>query len=254
MDILQAVTLGIVEGFTEFLPVSSTGHMIVVSQWLGLPQNDVNKSFEVIIQLAAILAVVANYADKFHPRHFVLWTKLAVAFLPIGMMGLLFHHQVKDLFSVPVVAVMFISGGVVFLLVEWRYREDQAHTTNVEAVSYEQALLIGLAQVFALIPGTSRAGATIVGALLCRLDRRTSAEFSFLLAFPVMLAASGFDMVRHFHEFSDANLENLAIGFLVAFVVAFFTMRLFVQFLQRFTFVSFGIYRILFGALLLALF
>lgn len=253
MTIVHAIILGIVEGFTEFLPVSSTGHMIVVSSWLGMTQTSANKAFEVIIQLAAILAVVANYKDKFTPRHIPLWTKVAVAFVPVGVVGLLFYHQIKAMFSVPIVATMFILGGIVFLVLERFHDERKSTAHDMETVNFRQAFWIGIAQVFSLIPGTSRAGATIVGGMLSGLDRRTSAEFSFLLAFPVMLAASGLDLVKHWDRFSDANLITLAVGFVTAFVVAFITIRLFVSFLQRFTFNTFGVYRILFGALLLFL-
>ena len=254
MDTLQAIILGFVEGFTEFLPISSTGHMIVVSQWLGLPQDSVNKAFEVIIQLAAILAVVAKYRDKFTLRHLELWKKLVLAFIPVGVVGLLFYKQIKGMFSVEIVAVMFIIGGIVFLIVERFYKEEAAHVTNVEDLNYRQALWIGVAQVFSLIPGTSRAGATIVGGMLTGLNRTASAEFSFLLALPVMAAASGLDLLKHYREFQDSNLLHLGIGFAVAFGVAYITMKLFISFLARFTFVSFGVYRILFGALLLLLY
>lgn len=254
MDALQAAILGLVEGFTEFLPVSSTGHMIVVSQWLGLPQDSVNKAFEVIIQLAAILAVVAKYRDKLSLRHLELWMKIALAFIPVAVIGLAFYKQIKAMFSIEVVATMFIVGGVVFLIVERFYREEAAHVANVENLSYRQALWIGMAQVFSLIPGTSRAGATIVGGLLVGLSRTASAEFSFLLALPVMAAASGLDLLKHHSEFQDSNLWHLGIGFVVAFAVAYATMKLFISFLSRFTFVGFGVYRIVFGALLLALY
>ncbi|MBI1423793.1 MAG: undecaprenyl-diphosphate phosphatase [Gammaproteobacteria bacterium] len=254
MDILQAIILGFVEGLTEFLPVSSTGHMIVVSQWLGLPQDSVNKAFEVIIQLAAILAVVAKYRDKFTPRHFELWKKLVLAFIPVGAVGFLFYKQIKAMFSVEVVAVMFIVGGIVFIVIERLYKEEAAHVTDVEQLTYRQALWIGVAQVFSLIPGTSRAGATIVGGLLVGLNRTASAEFSFLLALPVMAAASGYDLLKHHREFNDSNLLHLGIGFAVAFAVAYITMKLFISFLSRFTFVSFGVYRIAFGLLLLLLY
>lgn len=253
MDILQAIILGIVEGLTEFLPVSSTGHLIVVSQWLGIEQNKVNTSFEVVIQLAAILAVIANYKEKFSPKFFNLWLKIAIAFIPIATVGFLFSDQIKALFSVNVVATMFIVGGVVFLILEYFYKESATHTHHVEDVSYRQAIIIGVAQALAVIPGTSRAGSTIVGALLVGLNRKTSAEFSFLLAFPVMVAASGFDLLKHYQEFSQSNLFALATGFVTAFIVAFFVMKLFIKFLEKFTFVSFGIYRILFGVLLLSL-
>jgi len=251
VDILQAAILGLIEGFTEFLPVSSTGHLIVASGWLGLPQSEDNKAFEVIIQLAAILAVVANYSDKFTMEHRDLWGKLMVAFVPIGAVGLLLHHQIKALFSVQIVAVSFIVGGVIFLIIEWLHRGKPEGVAQVEDVSWRQAGWIGVAQVFALIPGTSRAGSTIVGALLVGVGRQAAAEFSFLLALPVMLAASGFDLLKHYHDFSGSDGVPLAVGFVIAFITAFVTMKLLLRFLEHFTFVAFGVYRILFGALLL---
>jgi undecaprenyl-diphosphatase len=248
---MQAIILGIIEGFTEFLPVSSTGHLIVASNWLSLPQSDANKAFEVIIQFAAILAVFANYKDKFSLQHKVLWSKIVLAFIPIGIVGLLFHHQIKSLFTVPLVSSMFIIGGVIFLIVEYFYRETPTHVTDMESVSYRQALWIGIAQVFALIPGTSRAGATIIGAMLVGLSRKASAEFSFLLAFPVLAAASGFDLLRHYRDFEGTHFLPMLAGFVTAFIVAYLTMKLFISFLQKYTFVGFGVYRILFGIILL---
>ncbi len=253
MDIIHAVILGIIEGITEFLPISSTGHLIVGSELLGLPQTKANTAFEVIIQLSAILAVIANYKDKFHPKHIQLWIKLFIAFLPIAAIGLLFSHQIKALFSVQVVATMFIIGGIVFLILEYFQKNRTPNTIEVEEVSYKQAALIGIAQVFALIPGTSRAGSTIVGALIVGLSRKASAEFSFLLALPVLAAASGYDFLKHYKEFNSADYLSLAVGFVVSFIVAYFTMKLFLRFLEKFTFVGFGIYRIVFGVVLLYL-
>lgn len=251
MDIVQAIILGVIEGITEFLPISSTGHLIVVSEWLGLAQSEDNKAFEVIIQLAAILAVTATYRDKLTLAHQALWQKVALAFIPVGAVGFLLHTQIKELFSVGIVATMFIVGGLIFLLVEYLQRGKSYPTTDVEDVSYKQALWIGIAQVAALIPGTSRAGASIIGAMLVGLDRKTSAEFSFLLALPVMLAASGYDLLKHWQDFSGDMLMPLLWGFLVSFLAAYATMKLLLSFLQRFTFVAFGVYRILFGGLLL---
>jgi len=250
MDIFQSVILGLIEGITEFLPISSTGHLIVASEWLGLPQTDSNKAFEVIIQLAAILAVTANYRDRFSLRHLPLWIKVGIAFVPIGAVGLLFHQQIKELFSVPVVATMFILGGIIFLIVEYFLRGAEPEIENVEDMSYRQAAIIGIAQVFALIPGTSRAGSTIIGALLVGLSRRASAEFSFLLALPVMLAASGLDLLKHYQDFAGVNAWPLLAGFITAFVSAYLVMKWLLAFLNRFTFNAFGIYRILFGLLL----
>ncbi|WP_457750139.1 undecaprenyl-diphosphate phosphatase [Sulfurimonas sp.] len=255
MTLFDSVILGIIEGFTEFLPISSTGHLIVASQFLGIDQTNVTKAYEVIIQFAAILAVVLNYREKFTLRHIDLWTKVFLAFLPIGAVGFVFSHEVKELFSINIVATMFIIGGFIFLLVEKFYiPKEKELITNVEDVTLKQSLWIGIAQIFALIPGTSRAGATIIGALLVGLDRKASAEFSFLLAFPVMSAVSGYDLLKHYHEFSSANIEALVLGFVVAFVVAYLTIKLFLKFLEKFTFVAFGVYRILFGVILLTLF
>jgi undecaprenyl-diphosphatase len=243
----------LVEGATEFLPISSTGHLIVVSQWLGMEQTEGNKAFEVIIQLAAILAVVANYKERFTFKHFRLWCQVFVAFLPVAVVGFVFRHQIKAMFSVSVVATMFIVGGVIFLLIERWIKHKSPRVESLEDLTFKQALWVGIAQIFALIPGTSRAGSTIVGALLVGLSRKTSAEFSFLLALPVMMAASGYDLLSNYKEFSGEQWMPLAIGFVVAFLSAFVVMKLFMVFLQRFTFVAFGWYRIVFGGLLLFL-
>lgn len=253
MDIFHAIILGAIEGLTEFLPISSTGHLIVASEWMGLDQTKENAAFEVIIQLAAILAVIANYSQKFTFRYFDLWVKIAIAFIPIGAIGFLFSDQIKSLFNVTIVAIMFIVGGIIFLIVEYLHKDRVAEIQYVEDISYKQAVWVGIAQVFALVPGTSRAGSTIIGAMLVGLSRKASAEFSFLLAMPVMVAASGYDFLKNYNEFSDANLIALGIGFLTAFVVAFLAMKLFIRFLEHFTFVAFGIYRIIFGVLLLIL-
>ncbi len=251
MDIFQAIIIGIIEGFTEFLPISSTGHMIIASEFLGVSQDNLTKAYEVIIQFAAIMAVMLIYKDKMSFKKVELWQKLMLAFLPLAIVGYVFKDEIKALFTVETVAWMFIIGGVVFLIVEYFYEEKESHVNDVEKVSYTQALWIGFAQIFSLIPGTSRAGATIIGGLLVKLDRKTSAEFSFLLAIPVMAAVSGYDLLKHYQEFADANWGAFIIGFVTAFVVAYLTIKLFLAFLQRFTFVVFGIYRIVFGLILL---
>lgn len=253
MDIIHAVILGIIEGITEFLPISSTGHLIVASEIMGLPQSKENIAFEVIIQLSAILAVIANYKDKFHPKHIQLWIKVSIAFVPFAAIGFLLKDYIKAIFSIEVVAVMFIVGGIIFLVIEYFQKNANPRTLEVEDISYKQAAIVGFSQIFALIPGTSRAGSTIVGALLVGLSRKASAEFSFLLALPVMAAVSGYELLKNYKEFSDANLTTLAVGFLVSFIVAYFTMKLFIRFLEKFTFVGFGIYRIIFGVILLYL-
>lgn len=255
MTLYDSMILGTIEGFTEFLPISSTGHMIVASKFLGVDQTNVTKAYEVIIQFAAILAVVLNYKEKFTIKKIDLWIKVFLAFLPIGAVGFLFSTQIKELFNIQIVAIMFIVGGIIFLAVEKFFIPQETHLIDdVEQVTLKQSMVIGFAQVFALIPGTSRAGSTIIGALLVGLSRKASAEFSFLLAFPVMSAVTLFDLLKHYKEFSDANLLTLSIGFLVAFIVAYLTIKLFLAFLEKFTFVAFGVYRILFGVLLLLIF
>lgn len=255
MTILDSILLGIIEGFTEFLPISSTGHLIVASEFLGINQNNVTKAYQVIIQFAAVLAVYFNYRDKFTIKKIDLWTKIFIAFLPIGFIGYIFSDQIKALFSIQIVAIMFIIGGVIFLIVEKFFiPNEKLILDDIEKITYKQTLWIGFAQIFALIPGTSRAGSTIIGALLVGLSRRASAEFSFLLAFPVMSAVTAYDLLKHYKDFTNENLITLAIGFVVSFFVAYLTIKLFLVFLEKFTFVVFGIYRIIFGVLLLILF
>jgi undecaprenyl-diphosphatase len=251
LDIFQAIIIGIIEGFTEFLPISSTGHMIVASKFLGVSQDALTKAYEVIIQFAAILAVMLIYREKVTLKKIDLWQKLFVAFLPLAVIGFIFKDHIKMLFTVEVVASMFIVGGILFLILEYFYEEKEWHINDVEQVSYKQALWVGIAQIFSLIPGTSRAGATIVGGLLVGLDRKASAEFSFLLAIPVMAAVTGYDLLKHYQDFADANWGAFVVGFITAFIVAYLTIKLFLAFIQRFTFVAFGIYRIIFGVLLL---
>ena len=251
MDIFQAIIIGIIEGFTEFLPISSTGHMIVASEFMGLPQDAAMKAYEVIIQFAAILAVMLIYKEKISFKKIDLWMKLMAAFMPMAIVGFIFKDQIKALFSVEVVAWMFIIGGIVFLIVEYFYKEQPHHVKEVENTSYKQAMWVGFAQLFSFIPGTSRAGATIIGGMLAGLDRKTASNFSFLLAIPVMGAVSSYDLLKHYHEFAGANWSAFVIGFVVAFVVAYITVKVFLVFIQKFSFVPFGIYRIIFGVFLL---
>ena len=255
MTVIDAIYLGIIEGLTEFIPVSSTGHLIALSKFLGVEQNSVNKAFEIIIQFAAIMALVFVYPSKFTFKHINLWMKIALAFIPLGIVGFLLAKQIKAMFSIEIVAWMFIIGGIVFLIIEKFYDESKKHVSDVEDVTYKQAFYIGLAQVFALIPGTSRAGASIIGAMLVGFTRKASAEFSFLLAVPVMCATTFYDVYKNYEEIlQDGNFLNLAIGFIVSFLVALILIKLFLKFLEKFTFVAFGIYRIFFGILLLLMF
>lgn len=251
MDIIQAIIIGIIEGFTEFLPISSTGHMIVASKFMGIEESALMHAYEVIIQFAAIMAVMLIYREKISLKQIDLWVKLMVAFFPLAIVGFIFKDHIKTLFNVETVAWMFIIGGIIFLVLEYFYEEKEYHVKEVEKVSLKQAWWVGFAQIFSLVPGTSRAGATIVGGLLAGLDRKTSSDFSFLLAIPVMGAVTGYDLLKHYKDFADANWVPFLVGFVVAFIVAYITVKLFLVFIQKFTFVPFGIYRILFGIFLL---
>ncbi|HHD82396.1 MAG TPA: undecaprenyl-diphosphate phosphatase [Campylobacterales bacterium] len=251
MDILQAIVIGVIEGFTEFLPISSTGHMIVASKFLGVEQSNLIKAYEVIIQFAAILAVVLLYREKINFKEIDLWSKIMAAFLPLAIIGFLLKDWVKEIFVIETVAWMFIVGGIIFIVVEYFHDDEAKSAKEVEEITWRQSMIIGFGQVLSLVPGTSRAGSTIIAGMLSGVNRKASTEFSFLLAIPVMTAVAGYDLLKHYDEFINVDLTAFAIGFVVAFVVAYITIKLFIVFLQRFTFVAFGIYRIIFGVVLL---
>ncbi len=252
MTVLESIILGIVEGITEFLPVSSTGHLILTSKLLGIQQTDVHKAFEVSIQLGSILAVVFLYKERiFHSIE--LWKRLIVAFIPTGTLGFLLYKIIKSLFSPYVVSIMLILGGIIFILVELFYKEKEHHIEDVNQVSYKKAFLIGLFQSLAMIPGTSRSGATIIGGLLLGLKRKTAAEFSFLLAVPTMLVATTYDVLKHVDTFQTNDIITLITGFITAFIFAVITIKLFLRFISTHNFIPFGIYRIIVGLVFLFL-
>lgn len=253
MTLFDSLMLGALEGVTEFLPVSSTGHLILASQLLGLEQTDAHKAFEVSIQLGSILAVLFLYAKDLI-KDKTLWIKLIIAFLPTGVLGFLFYKHIKALFGVETVSFMLIAGGLVFLAVEY-FRRDKAIDEGKELseLTYGQAFFIGVFQSFSMVPGTSRSGATIIGGLLIGLKRKSAAEFSFLLAIPTMAIATAYDLIKHRHEMVVDDWSMLAVAFVTAFVFAFFTVKLFVGFVSRHTFVPFAIYRIIVGIIFLLL-
>ena len=250
MTIIQSAILGIVEGITEFLPISSTAHLIIASTLLGIKQTISSVAFEVIIQLGATLAIVAIYLNKINFKEIELWKKVFLAFLPLAIIGFILRHQIKELFNLYTVAWMFIIGGIVFFIVEKLYSKDKVKVNDVEKVTYKQAFIIGIFQVFALIPGTSRSGATIVGGMLSSLSRKTAADFSFLLAIPTMFAASGYEFIKNIHSFQNENLIVLIIGFAVSFISCYITVKWFLNFVKSYTLIPFGIYRIIIGVLL----
>lgn len=259
---LVALILGIVEGLTEFLPVSSTGHLIVVGSLLGFT-GERAKVFEIVIQAGAILAVCWEYRARLigavaglHTdpvaRRFVL--NLVVAFIPAAVLGLLFARAIKRYLFAPVpVALAFIIGALVILWVERRRRTAPAtmRIDDVDAMRWTDALKIGCAQAFALIPGTSRSGATIIGGMLFGLSRPAATQFSFFLAIPTLLAACAYDFVRNRALFSTQDVQGFAIGFVAAFIAAFLCVRWLIRYVSRHDFVPFAWYRIAFGLLIL---
>jgi undecaprenyl-diphosphatase len=258
---MKAVILGAVEGLTEFLPISSTGHLIIVGDLLHF-NDEKGKVFEIVIQLGAILAVCWEYRAKLtevvvglprdaEARRFV--ANLFVAFLPAAILGLLFHRAITTyLFNPLTVASALIAGGLVILVVE--KRAPVARIEGVDSMGWADALKVGIAQCFSLIPGTSRAGATIIGGLLFGLSRRTATEFSFFLAIPVMFAATFFDLYQNRHLLSAPDLALFGVGFVVAFLCALAAVRALLRYISGHDFVAFGWYRIALGILVVSYF
>src|SRR5262249_12875835 len=254
----QAIGLGIVEGVTEFLPVSSTGHLILAGYLVDFPEA-LAKVFEVVIQLGAILAIVVLYWSKLwgavlhlpssaKARHFAL--SIIVAFLPAAVIGAVLHDFIKRvLFSPWIVATTFILGGIAILAIERLTPLFRHH--EADRLPIRTSLGVGLCQCIAMIPGVSRSGATILGAMLLGVDRRAAAEFSFFLAIPTMLGATVLDLYKGRASLTASDYEVIALGFVVAFVSAIIVVRAFVTFLQNHTFVAFGWYRILIGLLMM---
>lgn len=255
MDLLDAFILGIVEGLTEFLPVSSTGHMILTSSILDINLDEhFWKNFLIIVQLGSILAVLFVFWQRL-AQSLEIWFKLAIAFIPTGLAGLLIYPFIKQLFNGYIVAFMLIIGGLVFILIERSYQGKAYAINSLENISFKKAFFIGIFQALAIIPGTSRSGASIIGGLILGLNRKCAAEFSFLLAIPTMFVATAYDIYKNPHLLSSQDsLFVLLIGFITAFVVAVFVIKIFLNFIARFSFVPFGIYRIFLGILFLFLF
>lgn len=254
MDILDSILLGLVEGATEFLPVSSTGHMILVSYLIKLQNTAFLKTFEVVIQLGAILAIVWIYSKRFLTS-WELYLKLSVAFVPTAIVGLLAYEIIKAyLFSPLVVAISLIIGGFILIFLDRYVENKETAVEDVVNLSYKGAFLIGLMQCFSMIPGVSRAAATIIGGVFNGFDKKQAAEFSFLLAVPTMFAASGYDLLKSDISFTQQNTIMLCTGLLVAFITAWGAVKLFLRLINRFGFKHFGYYRIIIGVIFLILF
>lgn len=250
MTALDAVMLGIVEGITEFLPVSSTGHLILASTLAKIEQTDAHKVFEVTIQSGAILAVLVLYRNRL-VQNFDLVKKVCVGFLPTGILGYLLYKLVKSFFQPSTVSYMLIAGGVAFLLIEWHLKKREEKGDELQEISYSKALAIGTIQSLAMVPGVSRSGATIMGGLLVGMERKAAAEFSFLLAIPTMLAATVFDIYKNYHSFVSGEWHAILIGFVTSFVFAVLAIKWLMKFISNHTFIPFGIYRIVAGILFL---
>jgi len=246
MNILQAIIFGIVEGITEFLPVSSTGHLMLTARYLGISQTEFVKSFEIAIQSGAILAVAVLYRRRLL-KGGKIWGKLIAAFLPTAAVGALLYRVIKNclLSSSSTVLWSLFLGGLALILFEIFYREKAGSAGELSEITYPQALLIGLFQSLAIVPGVSRAAATIVGGLALGIKRKTIVEFSFLLAVPTIAAAMLLDLVKSSYAFSSAQFLALLVGFIVSFAVALVAMRFLVVFIKTHTFIPFGIYRML---------
>lgn len=252
MTILHAIILGLVEGFTEFLPISSTGHMILVSHFLHIVDSATLVTFEIVVQLGAILAVVVLYYKKLFQIDMM--KKLIVAFIPTGIVGVIVYPQIKYLLGNPVlVAVMLIVGGIIILLVERKYEKDteEGKIVEISSISYKNAIILGLFQTLAIIPGVSRSGAMIIGGLLRRLSRKLLVEFTFLLAVPTMTVATLFTIYKKYDELTADSIAPILVGSIVAFIVAIAVIKFVLQYVRRHSFNVFGWYRIIIGIILL---
>lgn len=250
MTWFEALILAIVEGITEFLPVSSTGHMILTEGIMGMKSNDFVQAFIINIQFGAILSVVVLYWKRFF-QTLKFYYKLFIAFIPAAVFGLLLSDYIDMLLeSVYVVAVMLILGGIVLVFVDKWFKDDATD----DEITYPKAFKIGFFQVIAMIPGVSRSAATIIGGMTQKLSRKAAAEFSFFLAVPTMLAASGYKLLKNYTAITMDNIDILIFGNVVAFIVALIAIKSFIAYLTKHGFKMFGYYRIIVGVVILVLY
>lgn len=250
MNWIEALIIAIVEGITEFLPVSSTGHMIITQKILGIENSDFVKAFIINIQFGAILSVVILYWRKFF-QTLNFYYKLFVAFLPAAFFGLLFGNVIDSLLeNVMVVAIMLVLGGIVLVFVDSWFKATEEKD---QEVTYKKSFIIGMFQVIAMIPGVSRSAATIIGGMTQKLNRKNAAEFSFFLAVPTMFAASGYKLLENYKAITFDNIGILIFGNIIAFIVALIAIKSFIAFLTKYGFRYFGYYRIVVGTIILIL-
>jgi undecaprenyl-diphosphatase len=253
MNIIQSIILSIIEGLTEFLPISSTGHMILASSIMNIPEDAFVKTFEISIQIGAIMAIVLLYAKRFL-QGISIYLKLAIAFIPTGIIGFLAYPYIKTyLFNPIIVSISLVLGGIVLILIDKKVVGQESKTAELENISYKNAFFIGLFQSISMIPGVSRAAATIVGGIFNGLDKKQAIEFSFLLAVPTMFAATGYDLYKTTIVFSGHEIFLLSLGLVVAFITAWIAVKVFVKIVQNYGFKYFGYYRIIIGIIFLLL-
>ena len=255
MEISHAVILGIVEGISEFLPISSTGHLILASNLLGIPSTEFVKSFEIIIQTGAILAVVALYArDIVTQKH--MWGKILAAFIPTGIIGFILYKLIKEhlLGNSSVVLWSLFLGGIALIAIEFALKGRKTAGKDISQVTYKDALIIGIIQSISVVPGVSRAAATIFGGMAMGLNRKTAVEFSFILAIPTMLAATTLDLAKTSFSFTTSEWTALGIGFVTSYLVAIVSIKWLVSYVKNYSFVPFGWYRIAIAIFLAFLF
>jgi len=252
MNLLQSIILGIIEGFTEFLPISSTAHLVLASYLLKISQSEFVKTFEIVIQFGAILAVVYLYRKELFGNWDII-KRLTVAFIPTGILGLIFYKIIKGflLDSTTLIIWMMIIGGILLILFEQMHHEKEDAVSGMKQISYKQCLVIGACQSIAMVPGVSRSAATIIGGLALGLNRKTIVEFSFLLAIPTMFAASVFDLIKTKAQFQGSEIGILAVGFFASFVVAVISVKFLLGYIRKNNFVPFGVYRIIAGIAML---
>jgi undecaprenyl-diphosphatase len=251
MNIIQTIVLSIIEGITEFLPISSTGHMILASSIMNISEDAFVKTFEIAIQIGAILAIVWLYAKRFL-QGLTIYIKLAIAFIPTGILGIFAYHYIKAyLFNPIVVSCSLIIGGIVLILIDKKMVTQQSKTESLENISYKNAFFIGLFQSISMIPGVSRAAATIIGGIFNGLDKKQALEFSFLLAVPTMFVATGYDLYKTPVVFTGHEVFLVCLGLVIAFITAWIAVKVFISLVQNYGFKYFGYYRIILGIIFL---
>lgn len=251
MSLLQSIILGVVEGFTEFLPISSTGHLVLISHLLKLNQDDFLKSFEISIQLGAIFSVVVLYFRRFILNLEII-KRIIVAFIPTAVVGFLFYRFIKRVLigSTDIVLWALLGGGIALIIFEiWYKRKEDSGEINLDKIPFKKCFLVGVFQSISVIPGVSRAAATIIGGLWLGVPRKSIVEFSFLLALPTMAGATGLDLINNFSLFSAEQFGILFAGLASSFVMAVISIKFLLSFVQKHDFIPFGIYRIILAVL-----